>query len=100
MGVFIPAFISWRKLVEERETRLSSQKKNLFIRIFQNRESMCDILVGPERPCLFYRDCGSQLTPLLSGDSFQGLIADLLKLDDPARGAAVERRNDRNDHVT
>lgn len=31
---------------------------------------MCDILVGTERLCLFKRDCGSQLNPLLSGDSF------------------------------
>lgn len=66
-----PAFISWRKWVEERET-WKKKRKNLFIGIFQNRENMSDILVGTERPCLFKRDCGSQLTPLLSGDSFPG----------------------------
>lgn len=66
-----PAFISWRKWVEERET-WKKKRKNLFIGIFQNRENMCDILVGTERPCLFERDCGSHLTPLLSGDSFPG----------------------------
>lgn len=38
-------------------------KKYLFIGIFQNRESMCDILVGTERPCLFKRDYGSQFDP-------------------------------------